>query len=513
MIDPRTRGATGCPGRIGTLGVVRSVPRGARGRRTWPQRLLLSFNVVLVVVALAAAALLGYGYERAGSFPRVALSGVLADQETTPGEAINVLLVGTDSADGLDPDDPVLVGRPDSNDLTDSIMILRIDPATNDAALLSIPRDLWVPIAGTDQENRINTAYSVGGAGALIETIDDFFGIPINHFVAVDFAGFQDVVGAIGGVEIYFRYPARDQASGLLVPEAGCQLLDPEQALAFSRSRRYENQIDGRWVVDGDDDFGRVLRQQEFVRQAANRGVDRGARNPATLNALLGAVDGSLVLDDQLTNRQIIEIAQAFRLFNPDDLGGYTLRDYVSSEMIRGQSALVLREAEADSIIDLFRGERALEATPETVRLRVRNGSGAANQAWDVAESLRAADFVVRGSDNLGGDPLNRTEVRYIPGQRHSAELLARYLIAEPLLIEDPSLTFIPIDLVIGTDYRGITEPGDDTDPIAQSPGETAPTTGASVSDDDDAGRSVEPDGTTTTTGPAEDDDPPPPPC
>lgn len=470
---------------------------------------------MLVVVALAAAALLGYGYERAGSFPRVALSGVLADSASTPGEAMNVLLVGTDSADGLDPDDPVLLGRPGSNDLTDSIMILRVDPATNDAALLSIPRDLWVPIAGTGQSNRINTAYSVGGASALIETIDDYFGIPINHFVAVDFAGFQDVVGAIGGVEIYFPHPARDQASGLFVPEAGCQLLDPQQALAFSRSRRYENQIDGRWVVDGEDDFGRVLRQQEFVRQAANRAVDRGARNPATLNALLGAVDGSLVLDDQLTNRQIIDIAQAFRLFNPDDLGGYTLRDYLSSEMIRGQSALVLREADADPILDLFRGERALEATPATVRLRVRNGSGAANQAWEVAESLRAADFVVRSSDNLRGEPLERTEIRYVPGQRHSAELLARYLVAPPVLVEDPSLTFVPIDLVTGTDFRGVIEPGDDPRPVAQGTDtSTAPTSstapGQSAGVDDPVG-SAEPDDP----DPGSDGggDPLPPPC
>jgi LCP family protein required for cell wall assembly len=90
-------------------------------------------------------------------------------------------------------------------------------------------------------DNKINSAYSVGGPGTLIETIDEYLGIPINHFVAVDFAGFQKVVTAIGGVEVYFPYPARDSGSGLDVPEAGCQLLDPGQALAYSRARYYEN--------------------------------------------------------------------------------------------------------------------------------------------------------------------------------------------------------------------------------------------------------------------------------
>jgi polyisoprenyl-teichoic acid--peptidoglycan teichoic acid transferase len=417
---------------------------------------------VLVLVALSAAALLGYGYEQAGSFPRMALSGVLADVQSSPGEAVNVLLVGTDSADGLDPDDIALQGRSPGNELTDSIMILRIDPGTSDAALLSIPRDLWVPIAGTDQSNKINTAYTVGGASALIETIDAYLGIPINHFVAVDFAGFQDVVSAIGGVEVYFPYPARDQNSGLYVPEAGCQLLDPSQALAFSRSRYYENQVDGRWVRDGQDDFGRMRRQQEFMRRAMSRAIDRGARNPVTLNSLLNAVDGSLVLDDQLTNRQILDIAYAFRLFNPETLTSYTLQDYVTYETIRGQSALLLREGEADALLELFRGEQGLDPTPQTVRLRVLNGSGTPNQAWEVAEDLRAVDFVVRSSDNLRGATIDQTEIRYQPGQRATAELLARYLVAPPALIEDASLTFVPIDLVTGTDFRGVIEPGDE---------------------------------------------------
>lgn len=422
-----------------------------------------------MVVTLATAAALGYGYQKAGSFPRVSLSGVLDVAERSEGEAMNVLLVGTDTSDGLDPDDPIQIGRRPSSDQADVIMILRLDPATNDAALLSIPRDLWVPIAGTDHSGKISDAYAASGAGTLIESIQDYLDIPINHFVAVDFAGFQRVVEAIGGVEVYFPYPARDLRSGLDVPEAGCVMLDPSQALAFSRSRRYENLIDGDWKADNLNDYGRMRRQQEFMRRALSRAIDRGARNPVTLNALLNAVDDALVLDDQLSTGQILDVAMAFRLFNPESLSSYALTapDYVDERTIQGQAALVLREADADPILDLFRGRRSLVPTPETTRVRVLNGSGEANQAWEVAQALGEVGFTIRGSDNRRGTTLDRTEIRYLPGQRPHAELLASYLVVEPVLVEDRTLSAAPIELTTGTDYRGLVDPGDEGLPTA----------------------------------------------
>ena len=488
-----------------------------RGRRTWPQRLILSFNIVLVLVALAAAAALGYGYEKAGSFPRMSLSGVLSDRQATAGEAMNVLLVGTDTSDGLDPDDPIQIGRSPSSDQADVIMILRLDPETNDAALLSIPRDLWVPIAGTNHNGKISDAYAVSGASTLIETIQDYLDIPVNHFVAVDFAGFQKVVSAIGGVEVYFPHPARDLRSGLNVPEAGCVLLDPTQALAFSRSRRFENQIDGRWQHDLQNDYGRMRRQQDFMRRALSRAIDRGARNPVTLNALLNAVDGALVLDDQLTTGQILDVAMAFRLFNPESLSSYALTapDYVNEQTIQGQAALTLRDADADPVLDLFRGERSLVPTPETVRLRVLNGSGEADQAWRVAETLREAGFTIRGSDNRRGGPLERTEIRYVPGQRLHAELLARYLAVPPRLVEDRTLTLAPVELVTGTEFRGLLQPGElddhdhDLDPATtttSSSTTTSSTTVPAVTGD----ANDEPDGDS---GDRIDSAPPPPSC
>lgn len=446
-----------------------------------------------MVVALSAAALLGYGYEKAGSFPRVSLDGSLAPVDQVEGQPLNVLLVGTDSSAGLDPDDPLHIGRP-STTQADAIMILRLEPGTNDAALLSIPRDLWVPIAGTDQSAKITSAYEVGGARTLIDTIDAHFGIPINHFVAVDFNGFQQVVSAIGGVQVYFPHPARDAGSGLSVPEAGCQLLDPDQALAYSRSRRFEALIDGEWVPDNQSDFGRMRRQQDFMRAAMGRAIERGARNPATLNQLLNAVEDDVVLDQQITTGQMIDIAVAFRLFNPESLGSYSLQPYVFDQRIQGQDALVLRSAEADPLLDLFRGTVGLAPTPETVRLTVRNGSGTRNEASEVATALRSAGFLVPGTTNFAGEPRERTEIRFYPGQRAAAELLAAYLAVPPRLVEDRLLTAVPIELVTGTDYRGLVEPGEVPESVSTSTTTAsittttaAPTTASAPTSDVDA--------------------------
>lgn len=457
---------------------MRTASSGARGRRTWPQRLLLSLNIFLIFAALATAAGLGYSYEKVGNLPRISLQ--LDEVEAGPEEggvpqAVNVLLVGTDSSAGLDPDDIVQEGRPSSK-LADVIMILRLEPDSGDAALLSIPRDLWVPIAGTDSSNKINASYAVAGAQTLADTITEYLGIPIHHFVEVDFAGFQSVVEAIGGVDVYFPYPSRDTRSHLLVEEAGCVRLDPSQALAYARSRHFETLQDGDWEEDGQNDFGRMRRQQEFMRLALSRAIDRGARNPVVLNDLINAVDDAVLLDDQLTARMILDIANAFRLFNPESLGGYTLQDFVVNEWKGGQLALVLREGEADPVLDLFRGTQGLAPTPASVRVRVVNGTGERNQAGAVADDLRLAGFVVRSTDNAEA-PLTRTEVRYAPGQRGSAELLARHLATPPVLVEDRDLTLAPVVLATGTDYTGLlAEPRDPAPGSSNGAGATSTT-------------------------------------
>ena len=239
---------------------------------------------------------------------------------------------------------------------SDTIMILRIDPRERGAKLLSLPRDLWVPIAGTGHSRKINAAVEIGGAPLLIRTIDQNFGIDIHHYVQVDFAAFRGLVEAIDGVPIYFPYRARDREIGLDIRRTGCVTLDPVQALAFVRSRTYEQLIDGEWEVDLRlPDIGRIGRQQAFIRKALSRASERGARNPGTLDRLIDVGLDGITVDQELTAGDLFDLGRRFRSFDPENLETYSLDAAVTPDVVGDADILRLDERTAAPIFDLFR--------------------------------------------------------------------------------------------------------------------------------------------------------------
>src|SRR5688572_18449237 len=181
---------------------------------------------------------------------------------------MNVLLVGSDSRKNISKAEAKAFGssKQVGGERSDTIIVLHVDPEAEKAAMLSIPRDLFVPIAGTNRSNKINSAFD-GGPARLIATIRNALGIEIDHYVQVDFNGFRGIVNAVDGVKMYFSAPARDRYTGLNVSKAGCIELDGERALQFVRSRHYQHYESGRWRLDGSGDIGRVNRQQDFLQR------------------------------------------------------------------------------------------------------------------------------------------------------------------------------------------------------------------------------------------------------
>jgi LCP family protein required for cell wall assembly len=451
-------------------------------RRTWPQRLLISLNVFLIVVCLTTAGAVGYLYSKVRDIGRIqGISRALTPvADSGPGHVENFLIVGTDSGEGLDPKDPVLVGRP-GGVRTDTIMILRLDPASDHAQLLSLPRDLYVPISGLHASDRINTAIQ-GGPSRLIETIKDDFGIPINHYIEINFFAFRQLVSAIDGVPMYFPAPVRDLKSGLDVAEPGCITLDPIQALAFARSRAYEYYENGRWKTDPTGDYGRVSRQQEFIRKVILRAIDKGARNPVVLNDLIGAGVEAVNHDSTLTADDLLEVGKRFKDINPDTLETYSVPTLAAN--IRGGAVLLVTPLQAEPIFRIFRG---VETTaPDGVQLLVLNGTGAAGGATTAAEQLRKAGFGVPDgyTGNAERFDFEQTTIRYLASGAERARLVASYLAAPPVLEEVTFLLQSDVNLVVGADWQGVrTTPG----PLPDLPAST--TTSTSV-----------PGGKTTTT-------------
>ena len=136
----------------------------SRPRRTWPQRLLIAVCRCSSCCASRPRPAWPTSQRQVSDVPRLAFGSVL-DQQSAPGEPQNILLVGVDNGPGWQPATRCCAAASKSLN-TDTIMVLRVDPKSDRAALLSFPRDLWVPIAGSTQKRKINSALALGGPGA-----------------------------------------------------------------------------------------------------------------------------------------------------------------------------------------------------------------------------------------------------------------------------------------------------------------------------------------------------------
>lgn len=444
--------------------------RARRAHRSWPQRLLLATNVVLVVACLGAAAGLSKIRSTIEDVPVVDIGSSLtpAPEVTEPR---NFLIIGTDSAARLSEDDPVTNGREQLGQLADVIMILRVDPRDGSAKILSIPRDSRVEVAPDWGMERINTAIAgTDGPQNLVQTIKRNFGISIDNYVEVDFQSFRDLVEVLGGVPVYFATPVRDKNTGLHVDTPGCITLDPTQALAYARSRHFEYQVDGEWETDGTGDLGRITRQQDFIKRSLRRASDKGIRNPSTAVGVVNAAAASVRMDDTLDVGTILTLVSEFRDFNPDSLVSQQIPTYADP---RGGVAYQSIDWEAaEPLLEQFRGVDAGAAlTPAAVIVDVEGDEDDRARTDEVAAHLDAAGFDAEVFDAGAG---STTTITYGPHGRDAALLLASQLEAVPAVELDEDISGYRVVLTVGTDFAGVRA---EALPLDQLPADLVPTT------------------------------------
>jgi LCP family protein required for cell wall assembly len=485
---------------------------GTTATRSWAQRLLIGVNAVALVGAASAAGFLAYSNDRLADVDRLALSDVTQYDELEAGDPQNYLIVGVDDASGLDAGDSVRTGR-DQGALTDTIMVLRVDLKAATADLVSFPRDLWVPIADTGAEQRINAAYATGGPERLIRTINENFGIPVHHYLQVDFAVFRKLVDVVGGVPVHFPRPARSEDAGLVIEEAGCWSLGPVQALGFSRARKdYQVQdSDGDWHTDLRGDHSRIERQQLFVELALRQAIAKGARNPNTMRRLVELAisdEGAKVqVDDSLDVGNIVDLGRQFRTFDPADLRTHTLP--VTDGQEGEADILYLREEAAEPILSVFRGVGpAGSVLPEDVAVQVRNGTDVQGQARDVTTALADAGFdTYVPTDADSGGP---TTILFAAGSEGAAQLVARH-VDGPVVYEqvEEALDGADVVLVTGTDWVGVTTSARPVDEVPAPTTTTASTTTTTTAPTTTTTAPVEDEGTEAGSGAADDPDDP----
>ena len=440
-----------------------------------------ALGILGLMGAAAAGALVWYGQR---NLDRVAVDG-RADPDAQPiKEVLNLLLVGNDSREGLTREQLKRLGTDNHGGaLTDTIMLLHLNPNRERVVLLSFPRDLLVTRCDGSR-GRINAAYAVGikegvgGPSCVVKTVADFTGIPVHHYAELDFAGFIKVVDTLGGVTMYFDQPLKDVSAGLDVP-AGCVHLDGVRALGFVRARK-----------NLDSDFGRIARQQRFIGEMLNKVTSAGVLlNLPRLFSLVDAAASAVNVDNDLTTRDMRRVAASLRGLTSDGVDMRTIP--AQGRRGRGPAYVYADEEEAEALFTAIREGRALEdlgieddgplTAAEVPPLVVLNGAGVAGLAAKAQQALEEHGFSVEATGNTETVGREDTAIYFPESHREDAELLAKTLPGAELVAESYAggqdvETTGPITVVLGSSFAPSELPSPGPAPAATPDARPTPT-------------------------------------
>ena len=288
-------------------------------------------------VALTAVAVLTLGVSGAaavaarlqGNIDRVDVSALVspmpmrsdapAPHDPSAGSPVNVLVLGSDERDGVNGE----IGGVVKGLRSDTTMVMHISADRTRVSMVSIPRDSLVDIPRCTMTNgtttratrdMINAAFAMGwdkggdmasAAACTINTVQQNTGVAIDHFAVVDFAGFQQMVQALGGVPLCIPVPMKDDLSGLDIPKAGLQTLDGPTALAYARTR---------YSIGDGSDINRIGNQQQLVAALVREVLSRDVlTNPTKLMPFLSAATSSLTTDSRLSLADMTGLAYQLR--------------------------------------------------------------------------------------------------------------------------------------------------------------------------------------------------------
>ncbi|AVT29307.1 transcriptional regulator [Plantactinospora sp. BC1] len=282
--------------------VIAVAPDGRSPGAPAPKRRRRTRRIVLITL-LVLALLGGGGAVAAGIYVHSLESGIerveafdAVPEESRPvkvaKDAKNILILGSDTRD------PSNTGGSRS----DTIILAHLPADRSSAQLVSIPRDTWVNVPKSKdgkhggRDAKINAAYAWGGIPLMVQTVEKFTGVRVDHVALVDFAGFKEIVDALGGVQITveegFTSTHSLLPSGRREFKKGTQVMDGAQALDYARER----------YAFKDGDFARIRHQQQVIRAILDKAASGGTlANPAKLNSFVRASADAVSVDKTLS--------------------------------------------------------------------------------------------------------------------------------------------------------------------------------------------------------------------
>jgi len=323
---------------------------------------------------------------------------------------------------------------------SDTIFVIHLDLPRRSAGILSIPRDTWVKISDTHGNDRINAAFSIGGAQQAMETIQNFLGVPLDYYLIFRVEMTKKLVDALGGVPINVEKDMDydDNWGHLHVHlKKGWQRLNGEQAVGYSRFRH-----------DEEGDRGRLRRQQQVVTAMA-----RELKKPANL----ARIDKIVKVFQQYveTNMRYIELFDLYRVFKDFDRKNMVFGAIDGEDAeIEGASVIIPDETKKEKMVNrILRGIETHE--PSDIKVEVLNGSGKAGLARSEADKLSARGFQIVRVENADRSDYLRTRIIDHTGSPQVAVMVADIIGPAEILQDegepDPQRT-VDVTVIVGKD-------------------------------------------------------------
>lgn len=426
----------------------------ARARRR--KRLLTTLSIVALIL-IVGGAVGAYAYIRVignkinNAFQGdIALQQALETSQTAGASSFNepfyMVLMGSDQ-------------RGATLTRSDSLMVARVDPQAKKVSIISIPRDSRVAIPGK-WTTKINAASALGGVALTIKTVKELTGLPITHYIEVNFKGFADVVDAIGGVWVDVPIEIYDtQASGFgkayATVHKGYQKLDGKHALTFVRTRH----------TMADSDYGRMRNQQTFLKALASQALSLS--NVFNAGKIIDAVASNLNTD--LTVDQLADLVVAFKGMKKDGIDSATAPS--APKYIDGVSYVILDDSAFHTMLTRMRQGLSLKPStgggsgsttptvtvkPADVKLTIRNGAGVSGLGKQATTFFTGKGFPVSGpAGNMNQYVYGRTLIVYQKGHEAQANFVRETLGFGDVLPSAGMYSFgTNVMVVIGKDWK-----------------------------------------------------------
>jgi LCP family protein required for cell wall assembly len=455
--------------------------------RSWSRGRLLGSVAGVMAVILVAVVGLGYA-EVSAIFNKVHKNPCPSCVSANGGKGLNILVIGSDSRNGLTKAQKkqLHVGH-DDGQRSDTMILLHIPANGGKADMVSLPRDSYVLIPahcdGGDppkngkcppgkalipaSHNKLNAAYSFGGANLTISTVEANTHVPINHYIVVDFLGFVNMVDKLGGVTICNTKPINDPVrydastggyigSGLQIGTGNITLKGP-QALEYVRAREFD---------PAQGDLGRIQRQQKFMAAMLNKAESAGVLlNLIKLDGFLKSVASSLTVDSSLSKGEMISLARKLHSMSPKHVSLLTVplsdTNYASSA---GSAVLwdpvlaprLWRDFRQDKSIHNVVGAAKLTIAPSSIAVTVLNATSKNGLAGRAATALQGKGFIISGTpaDAPAGSNPHQTVVGYGPSRAESAKTVAASV--PGAILREDSTAGNTITLLVGSTYTGV---------------------------------------------------------